>query len=384
MWNLIVKIFERRWLITILVVLITLVCSWFYQNSREEIIHKLLSMKYGGMLPSGVEITEEKVNEFMEEQILMPWIDFFLHDMLDPIFGKFLNEIIVASIFACFGLCILYTICDLLLFLEKEFEIRLYYPFRKMRLRKYPCIISKISDRTYKIESSSNAVHQLGANDFAQYMANCIIEDFVRFHELNMPTKKRNKTMRRLTNACENVLWISPRDLRKRIKIFGQFKGTLDIGHDVQIDLARFYNDIPLNITIKNCLVYSTVMKIFSIILKILFSPAILFTNLMKLIVYSARHVFQRLLTTSVQQIAASEETSDSEFQREEMPQIQGTQISENLRIDDQIEDMTTNSFINDHHLIQNDQIQHETGEYLIDFVLNSIIVIRNNLFCIF
>ena len=131
------------------------------------------------------------------------------------------------------------------------------------------------------------------------------------------------------------------------------------IGHDVQIDLAHFYNDIPLNITIKNCLV----MKIFSIILKILFSPAILFTNLMKLIVYSARHVFQRLLTTSVQQIAASEETSDSEFQREEMPQIQGTQISENSRIDDQIEDMTTNSFMNDEHLIQNDQITHETGE---------------------
>ena len=67
-------------------------------------------MKYGGMLPSGVEITEEKVNKFMEEQILMPWIDFFLYDMLDPIFGKFLNEIFVASIFACFGLCILYTL----------------------------------------------------------------------------------------------------------------------------------------------------------------------------------------------------------------------------------------------------------------------------------
>ena len=117
-------------------------------------------------------------------------------------------------------------------------------------------------------------------------------------------------------------------------------------------------------------------MKIFSIILKILFSPAILFTNLMKLIVYSARHVFQRLLTTSVQQIAASEETSDSEFQREEIPQIQGTQISENSMIDDQIEDMTTNSFINDHHLIQNDQITHETGGHLIDSFLKCIIVI--------
>ena len=251
----------------------------------------------------------------------------------------------------------------MLLFLEKEFEIRLHYPFRKMRLRKYPCIISKISDGTYKIESSSNAVHQLGANDFAQYMANCIIEDFVRYHELNMPTKKRNKTMRRLTNACENVLCINPRDLRKRIKIFGQFKGTLDIGHDVQIDLARFYNDIPLNITIKNCLVYSTVMKIFSIILKIVFSPIVLFTNLMKLIINSARCLFQRLTastSTSMQQTPASEETSDSESQREEIPQIQGTQISENSMIDDLIENMTTNSFINDN------QTTHATGGHLI------------------
>ena len=46
--------------------------------------------------------------------------------------------------------------------------------------------------------------------------------------------------------------------------------------------------------------------------------------------------------------------------------------------IDDQIEDMTTNSFINDN------QTTNATGGYIIDFVLKSIIVIRNNSFCAF
>ena len=40
------------------------------------------------------------------------------------------------------------------------------------------------------------------------------------------------------------------------------------------------------------------------------------------------------------------------------MPQIQGTQISENQIIEDQIDDDTTNSFINDN------QTTHETGGY--------------------
>ena len=190
MWNLIVKMFERRWLITILVLLSLLWCSWHYVKVRVEVIEAVVR-KHPEEVSRNIEITEELVTKFMQEKWIQPWVEFFLYDMLSPFFGEFLNEIIVVSVFACFGLCILYTICDMLLILVKEFEINVYYPLMKMWLRNYPCIISEISDGTYQIESSSNAVHQLGANNFAQYMANSIIEDFVRFNELNMPTKKK-------------------------------------------------------------------------------------------------------------------------------------------------------------------------------------------------
>jgi len=278
----------------------------------------------------------------------------------------------------CSGLCLLYTIFEILLFLEKEIEIRVYYSLRRKWLQKCQCIISGVSDGVYKIELSSNSTHQLqlGDNNFAQYMANLIIEDFVRIHELNMPTKKRKRTIRRLTNACENVLWMNTRDLRKRIKMFGQFKGTLDIGHDVQIDLAQFYNGIPLNITIKNCLVNSTSLKIIATILKILFLPVVLFTDLMKLIGNSAKQMFLRLTTSTTTQ-------ETSQFQREvanpmiedqndqieheteqppdEMPQ--GYQSLAHPLVNDLTDDSIRNSNLHNEQLNQNNHIEQETIE---------------------
>ena len=328
MKNLIVKIFERRWLITFFALLSLLVFGYWYWHTYFVIASLLLDMDPKlAKLP----LTEfEKKITYVMEQKIIDSIDYICTDFLDPLFGEFLTNRSSEFIVVCSGLCLLYTIFEILLFLEKEIEIRVYYSLRRKWLRKCQCIISGISDGVYKIELSSNTTQQLqlGDNDFAQYMANLIIEDFVRIHELNMPTKKRKRTIRRLTNACENVLWMKTRDLRKRIKMFGQFKGTLDIGHDVQIDLAQFYNGIPLNITIKNCLVNSTSLKIIATILKILFLPVVLFTDQMKLIGNAAKWMFLRLTVTTTTQ-------ETSRFQRE-----------------------VANPMIED----QNDQIEHETG----------------------
>ena len=331
MKNLIVKIFERRWLITFFALLSLLVFGYWYWHTYFVIASLLLDMDPKlAKLP----LTEfEKKITYVMEQKIIDSIDYICTDFLDPLFGEFLTNRSSEFIVVCSGLCLLYTIFEILLFLEKEIEIRVYYFLRRKWLQKCQCIISRISDGVYKIELSSNSTHQLqlGDNNFAQYMANLIIEDFVRIHELNMPTKKRKRTIRRLTNACENVLWMKTRDLRKRIKMFGQFKGTLDIGHDVQIDLAQFYNGIPLNITIKNCLVNSTSLKIIATILKILFLPVVLFTDLMKLIGNAAKWMFLRLTVTTTTQ-------ETSQFQRE-----------------------VANPMIED----QNDQIEPETGNLL-------------------
>ena len=331
MKNLIVKIFERRWLITFFALLSLLVFGYWYWHTYFVIASLLLDMDPKlAKLP----LTEfEKKITYVMEQKIIDSIDYICTDFLDPLFGEFLTNRSSEFIVVCSGLCLLYTIFEILLFLEKEIEIRVYYFLRRKWLQKCQCIISRISDGVYKIELSSNSTHQLqlGDNNFAQYMANLIIEDFVRIHELNMPTKKRKRTIRRLTNACENVLWMKTRDLRKRIKMFGQFKGTLDIGHDVQIDLAQFYNGIPLNITIKNCLVNSTSLKIIASILKILFLPVVLFTDLMKLIGNAAKWMFLRLTVTTTTQ-------ETSRFQRE-----------------------VANPMIED----QNDQIEPETGNLL-------------------
>ena len=330
MKNLIVKIFERRWLITFFALLSILVFVYWYLHNCFAIASLLIDID--PKLASNLTEFEKKVTHLMEEKMIDS-MDYILTHYLDPLFGEFLTNRSSEFIVVCSGLCLLYTIFEILLFLEKEIEIRVYYSLRRKWLQKCKCIISGISDGVYKIELSSNSTHQLelGDNNFAQYMANLIIEDFVRIHELNMPTKKRKRTIRRLTNACENVLWMKTRDLRKRIKMFGQFKGTLDIGHDVQIDLAQFYNGIPLNITIKNCLVNSTSLKIIATILKILFLPVVLFTDVMKLIGNAAKWMFLRLTVTTTTQ-------ETSQFQRE-----------------------VANPMIED----QNDQIEPETGNLL-------------------
>ena len=98
MWNLIVKIFERRWLITILVLLSLLWCSWHYVNTRIEVIEAVVR-KHPEEVSRNIEITEELVTKFMQEKWIQPWVEFFLYDMLSPFFGEFLNEIIVVSVF---------------------------------------------------------------------------------------------------------------------------------------------------------------------------------------------------------------------------------------------------------------------------------------------
>ena len=183
--------------------------------------------------------------------------------------------------------------------------------------------------------------------------------DFQRNQDLYLTRREKNKAVRRLTKACESVMWMKTKDIRKRLEQDQQ--GTLDIGSDVQIDLVGFHNDISLKITIKNCLVNGILIrifitpfiKIFSTLLQLVFLPAMLFTNVLK---YVGNYVRSKLKFE--QHPAAGPDIL--EIQGEEPSDILHF---ENLVIPDQNENFTTNSNQSDQiHEVPN--VEHETGTY--------------------
>ena len=183
------------------------------------------------------------------------------------------------------------------------------------------------------------------------------VNDFQRNQDLYLTRREKNKAVRRLTKACESVMWMKTKDIRKRFE--QDQKGTLDIGSDVQIDLVGFHNDISLKITIKNCLVngllirifISPFIKIFSILLELVFLPAMLFTNVFK---YVGNYVRSRLKFE--QHPAAGPDIL--EIQGEEPSDILHF---ENLEIPDQNENLTTTSNQSD-QIHEVPHIEHETG----------------------
>ena len=158
-----------------------------------------------------------------------------------------------------------------------------------------------------------------------------------------MPRRQRNKAVRRLTKACESVMWMKTKDIRKKLGNSRQVhQGTLDIGSDVQIDLVGFYNDITLKITIENCLVNGILMRIITApfikifaLLKLAFLPAVLFTGPLKYVGNYVRSIFR------YEQQPAAGGSDILEVPREE----ELSEVLENpIALLDQNENLTTNS----------------------------------------
>ena len=158
-----------------------------------------------------------------------------------------------------------------------------------------------------------------------------------------MPRRQRNKAVRRLTKACESVMWMKTKDIRKKLGNSRQVhQGTLDIGSDVQIDLVGFYNDITLKITIENCLVNGILMRIITApfikifaLLKLAFLPAVLFTGPLKYVGNYVRSIFR------YEQQPAAGGSDILEIPREE----ELSEVLENpIALLDQNENLTTNS----------------------------------------
>ena len=180
--------------------------------------------------------------------------------------------------------------------------------------------------------------------------------DFQRNQDLYLTRREKNKAVRRLTKACESVMWMKTKDIRKRFE--QDQKGTLDIGSDVQIDLVGFHNDISLKITIKNCLVNGILIrifitpfiKIFSTLLELVFLPAMLFTNVLK---YVGNYVRSKLKFE--QHPAAGPDILEIQEEPSDILHF------ENLEILDQNENLTTTSNQSD-QIHEVPHIEHETG----------------------
>ena len=109
------------------------------------------------------------------EKMLDDWMYYILEEILDPIFGKFGADLVLNVPF----LPVYLTIAEIFFTAKKELKIRVYYPLKKMWLRRTPCILEEISYGVYKIKSSNNAIenaHELGSQTFAQFMAYRIVQ----------------------------------------------------------------------------------------------------------------------------------------------------------------------------------------------------------------
>ena len=109
------------------------------------------------------------------EKLMEFWSFYIIDEILAPIFGKWGAEVVFYIPFLITYL----TFAEIFLKVEKELKIRIYYPLKKMWLRRITCSLSEISNGVYKINSSSNVIenaHQLGSQTFAQFMAYRIIQ----------------------------------------------------------------------------------------------------------------------------------------------------------------------------------------------------------------
>ena len=113
-------------------------------------------------------------DEFIEE-MAYDWIYHILEGILDPIFGKYGADLVLNVPF----LPVYLIIAEIFFTAKKELIISVYYPLKKMWLRRTPCILEEISYGVYKIKSSNNAIenaHKLGSQTFAQFMAYRIVQ----------------------------------------------------------------------------------------------------------------------------------------------------------------------------------------------------------------
>ena len=118
------------------------------------------------------EFNHEEIEfELFMEKMGHYCLDYMTNNILAPIFGEIGAEVV----FILYVIILYITFAEMLLTLEKELKIRLYYPLKKIWLRRTSCSLSEISNGVYKINSSNNA-HQLGTQTFAEFMAYRIVQ----------------------------------------------------------------------------------------------------------------------------------------------------------------------------------------------------------------